>query len=61
MANLYEVLADAQNGEVMSELGQQFGLSPSKPRLRWRRFCPQYRWALSERRPLPKVSAICSP
>jgi hypothetical protein len=30
MANLYEVLADAQNGEAMSELGQQFGLSPQQ-------------------------------
>jgi hypothetical protein len=27
MANLYEVLAEAQNGEAMSELSQQFGLS----------------------------------
>jgi hypothetical protein len=30
MANLYEVLAEAQNGEAMSELGQQFGLSPQQ-------------------------------
>ena len=30
MANLYDVLADAQNGEAMSELGQQFGLSPQQ-------------------------------
>ena len=30
MANLYEVLADAQNGEAMSELGRQFGLSPQQ-------------------------------
>ena len=28
MANLYEILADAQNGESMNELGRQFGLSP---------------------------------
>src|SRR5262245_62158159 len=32
MANLYEVLAEAQNGEAMSELGQQFGLSPQQTR-----------------------------
>ena len=32
MANLYEVLAEAQNGEVMSEFGQQFGLSPQQTR-----------------------------
>ena len=30
MANLYEILADAQNGEAMSELGRQFGLSPQQ-------------------------------
>jgi hypothetical protein len=30
MANLYEALAEAQNGEAMSELGQQFGLSPQQ-------------------------------
>ena len=27
MANLYEVLADAQNGEAITELGREFGLS----------------------------------
>ena len=32
MANLYQVLAEAQNGEVMSEFGQQFGLSPQQTR-----------------------------
>src|SRR5262245_13538704 len=32
MANLYEVLAQAQNGEAMQELGQQFGLSPQQTR-----------------------------
>jgi hypothetical protein len=26
MANLYEVLADAQNGEAMTELSREFGL-----------------------------------
>jgi hypothetical protein len=30
MANLYEVLEKAQDGEAMSELGQQFGLSPAQ-------------------------------
>jgi hypothetical protein len=30
MANLYEALEEAQNGEAMSELGQQFGLSPQQ-------------------------------
>ena len=30
MANLYEVLADAQNGEAMTELGREFGLSPQQ-------------------------------
>ena len=30
MANLHEMLADAQNGEAMSELGRQFGLSPQQ-------------------------------
>ena len=33
MANLYEVLADAQNGEAMSELGREFGLSPQQTQL----------------------------
>jgi hypothetical protein len=32
MANLYDVLAEAQNGEAISELGQQFGLSPQQTR-----------------------------
>src|SRR5262245_31380489 len=32
MANLYEVLSEAQNGEAMSELGQQFDLSPQQTR-----------------------------
>jgi hypothetical protein len=32
MANLYEVLAEAQNGEAMSEFGQKFGLSPEQTR-----------------------------
>ena len=27
MANMYEVLADAQNGEAITELGREFGLS----------------------------------
>ena len=30
MANLHEMLANAQNGEAMSELGRQFGLSPQQ-------------------------------
>ena len=30
MPNLYEVLADAQNGEAMTELGREFGLSPQQ-------------------------------
>jgi hypothetical protein len=30
MANLYEILADAQNGEAMTELGREFGLSPQQ-------------------------------
>ena len=34
MANLYEVLADAQNGEAMSELGREFGLSPQQTQAR---------------------------
>jgi len=32
MANLCEVLAEAQNGETMGQLGQQFGLSPQQTR-----------------------------
>ena len=62
MANLYEVLAEAQNGEAMSELGQRiWAFAPANPGCGGMRFCPQYRWALSERRPLLKVLAICSP
>ena len=30
MANLYEVVAVAQNGEAMTELGREFGLSPQQ-------------------------------
>lgn len=30
MANLYEVLAEAQSGEAMTELGREFGLSPQQ-------------------------------
>jgi hypothetical protein len=30
MPNLYEILAEAQHGEAMVELGQQFGLSPQQ-------------------------------
>ena len=30
MANLYEALSEAQGGQAMSELGQQFGLSPQQ-------------------------------
>ena len=30
MANLYEVLADAQSGEAMTELSREFGLSPQQ-------------------------------
>jgi hypothetical protein len=30
MPNLYEVLADAQNGQAMAKLGQQYGLSPQQ-------------------------------
>jgi hypothetical protein len=30
MPNLYEILADAQHGDAMAELGQQFGLSPQQ-------------------------------
>ena len=30
MANLYEVLADAQNGEAMTAVGREFGLSPQQ-------------------------------
>ena len=33
MANLYEILADAQSGEAMSELGREFGLSPQQTQL----------------------------
>ena len=33
MANLYEVLAAAQSGEAMSELGREFGLSPQQTQL----------------------------
>ena len=31
MANLYEILADAQNGEAMTAVGREFGLSPQHP------------------------------
>ena len=34
MANLYEVLADAQNGEAMTRLGREFGLSPQQTQAR---------------------------
>ena len=27
MANLYEILADAQNGEAMAEIGRAYGLT----------------------------------
>ena len=30
MANLYEILADAQNGEAMTAIGREFGLSPQQ-------------------------------
>ena len=30
MANLYEILADAQNGEAMTAVGREFGLSPQQ-------------------------------
>ena len=61
MPNLYEILADAQNGEAMAGLGREFGLSPpGKLRPRWRRFCPPYPWASSDRRQHPKGSAIYS-
>jgi hypothetical protein len=33
MASLYEALADAQSGNVMSQLGRQFGLSPQQTQL----------------------------
>jgi hypothetical protein len=32
MANLYDVLADAQHGEAMASLGDQFGLTPQQTR-----------------------------
>jgi hypothetical protein len=30
MANLYEILADAQNGQALSDLGRQYGLTPEQ-------------------------------
>jgi hypothetical protein len=30
MQNLYEILADAQNGEAMAKLGREYGLSPQQ-------------------------------
>jgi hypothetical protein len=30
MANLYEILADAQHGEAMAKLGREYGLSPQQ-------------------------------
>jgi len=30
MPNLYEILADAQQGEAMAELGREFGLTPQQ-------------------------------
>ena len=30
MANLYEILADAQNGEALAELGREYGLTPQQ-------------------------------
>ena len=30
MPNLYEILAEAQHGDVMAEIGQQFGLTPQQ-------------------------------
>ena len=30
MPNLYEILADAQQGEAMTSLGDQFGLTPQQ-------------------------------
>lgn len=32
MQNLYDVLADAQNGEAMAKLGREYGLSPQQTR-----------------------------
>ena len=34
MANLYEILADAQNGEAMTAVGREFGLSPQQTQAR---------------------------
>ena len=30
MANLYEILADAQNGEALAEIGREYGLTPQQ-------------------------------
>jgi hypothetical protein len=45
MANLYEVLADAQNGEAMAELGREFGLTTQQTQAAVPHSCPPFPWA----------------
>jgi hypothetical protein len=54
MANLYEVLVEAQNGEAMSELGQRFGLSPQQTRAAVTTLLPAISMGL-KRTSVPKV------
>ena len=37
MANLYEILADAQNGEANGRVGRAYGLTQEQTTRRWRR------------------------
>jgi hypothetical protein len=43
MANLYEILADAQVGEAMAEIGREYGLSPEETHAAVAALCPPSR------------------
>jgi hypothetical protein len=61
MANLYEILAGAQQGKAMFALGREFGLSPQQTQAAVTALLPAISMASSNRRRPRKGWETCSP
>ena len=61
MANLYEILEEAQNGEAMAEIGRAYGLTQEQTDAAVAALLPAISMGLKRQRRRQRGSAICSP
>ena len=61
MANLYDILANAQHGDAMAEIGRAYGLSPQQTEAAVASLMPAISMGLKRARRHLRGLAICSP